>query len=290
MHSVVGGPTNFKYFDGSNILDLNLTSRPLIVLGFGYFVRKSAGKSSEKDEVRRLKGRKDYQLIYLQNGHMTFKIDGKELLAPPNTLVLYRPGVPQIYKAHEECTYYYIHFTGSDVEKLLEKYEITETVFHFENNFKPVEWAVKTMESERSNPYLEDVADATMLYLLPMLAQAKRRQTSPQANEGFASLLQLMEKCCGENISVETYASHLGFSTGYFIRFFKKHLNVTPQQYLARCKLQTAERDLLSSTKPINQISEELGFCDVHYFYNFFKRHTGFTPSEYRKSQHGKNE
>ncbi|MGN0179897.1 MAG: helix-turn-helix domain-containing protein [Monoglobaceae bacterium] len=41
---------------------------------------------------------------------------------------------------------------------------------------------------------------------------------------------------------------------------------------------------LSSSTIPIGEIANSMGFCDSHYFSTWFKQQCGTTPRDYRKT------
>jgi AraC family transcriptional activator of pobA len=46
--------------------------------------------------------------------------------------------------------------------------------------------------------------------------------------------------------------------------------------------LTEAKRQLVFTTQPIHEISEELAFADPSHFARFFRKQTGTTPHEFR--------
>lgn len=287
-----GGPTNFKYFDGHNIIDFEITDEPVVVLGFGNSVVAPAKdvrkRNSYKETVNRPNGRKDYELCFIKQGRHEMLVSGKKEILGPNTLLLYKPGEPQYNRPLDDAiSTFFVHFTGGQIEQLLEKYGIAGPVIEFKEEFTVFEEVVNKLEAERGNPFLEDMANSLFIYLLIMIGTRQNINRQQKKTNRFGQMLELMDSTCSENLPIEYYAEFLGYSKGYFIRLFKKHMHHTPQQHLALIKMRKAKYDLLHTNKGITAISQELGFSDVHYFYKFFKSNVGQTPSDYRRDNKG---
>ncbi|MNN95980.1 DNA-binding transcriptional regulator AraC [compost metagenome] len=52
---------------------------------------------------------------------------------------------------------------------------------------------------------------------------------------------------------------------------------------MPRLKIEWAKQLLRTTGQPVNQISDDLGFCDAGYFIKTFKKFEHLTPSVYRK-------
>ena len=87
-----------------------------------------------------------------------------------------------------------------------------------------------------------------------------------------------------ESFSVEDIAKYLGYDKAYLIRFFKKEVGMTPQQYILNEKVNCA-KDLLSysSFDRLSDISVNAGFFDQSHFNRNFKGLFGTTPKRYKK-------
>lgn len=83
--------------------------------------------------------------------------------------------------------------------------------------------------------------------------------------------------------TVKSIAAKLHVSESTVSRRFKNEMGMTLGSYLDKVLCQSACRMLLSTSLPISQISEELGFSDPFYFSRYFKRMLAETPSAYRK-------
>ncbi|UNK19429.1 AraC family transcriptional regulator [Paenibacillus sp. N3/727] len=80
-----------------------------------------------------------------------------------------------------------------------------------------------------------------------------------------------------------------GKSHAYVCRMFKKHLEITPIQYINRLRLSYAENLLLNTDMEIVNICLEVGLENMSYFYDLFKRQFNMTPHTYRVNGERKN-
>ncbi len=91
--------------------------------------------------------------------------------------------------------------------------------------------------------------------------------------------IQLMVNNIHRNVSVKEMADTCGYHGDYFVRLFKKHMGITPHQYMISYKMQVAMK-LLQSNISITQISEQLGFEELKLFSRAFKNYYGVSPSK----------
>ena len=87
-----------------------------------------------------------------------------------------------------------------------------------------------------------------------------------------------------EDITVEMLAAKASYSVYYFTRLFKKHLGISPYQYVIHLRLHKAAALLRSTDKSINEIACATNFSSVSRFAAYFRARYGKTPLQYRKS------
>lgn len=85
-------------------------------------------------------------------------------------------------------------------------------------------------------------------------------------------------------ISVKDAAEYVHMHEKRFIMNFKKAVNISPGQYIHRCKMQKAAELLSDSDMKITDIAAYLGFADQYSFSKAFKRTFGESPSLFRKN------
>ena len=94
---------------------------------------------------------------------------------------------------------------------------------------------------------------------------------------------RVMETNCIYNLSLQDYAKLLNLSLSSFKRQFFSLYKITPGQWLQEQKLNHAYHLLMSTGKPINDISFESGFENSTHFSHLFKKRFGLSPLKYRK-------
>lgn len=85
-----------------------------------------------------------------------------------------------------------------------------------------------------------------------------------------------------ENVTLSELAKLCHLSPSYFSRIFKKETGEHFSVFAPRLKIEWAKQLLETTDLPINQISNDLGFCDAGYFIKTFKKFETLTPGAYR--------
>lgn len=138
-------------------------------------------------------------------------------------------------------------------------------------------------------PFFELALKAELFHFFWLLFQCGLTHVpSPKAEDGqvvekLRGVLRYMQENYRRSITVDELAGLCHFSSYYFMRFFKKHLNMTCIEYLNQYRLTRALEALEITDLPITTIALENGFNTVSYFNRQFKDKFRLTPSEYRK-------
>ena len=85
--------------------------------------------------------------------------------------------------------------------------------------------------------------------------------------------------------TVKEVAKAFAVSESGLYSLFKKHSDVSINDYRERCIMKAARERLISTDTPIEAVSEELGFSSSSYFRKRFKAYFGISPREYRKKE-----
>jgi len=109
------------------------------------------------------------------------------------------------------------------------------------------------------------------------------RQAEEEANQSwFEHAIKLLDKTNDANVSLESVAEAVNVHPVTLSRMFKQQKGVTFVRYLTLRRLELARKLLLTTSKRINDIAEEIGYGDYRYFRTLFKKEYGYSPSEYR--------
>ncbi|GGH28747.1 PocR ligand-binding domain-containing protein [Paenibacillus segetis] len=87
-----------------------------------------------------------------------------------------------------------------------------------------------------------------------------------------------------ENFTLQEMAGRCHISPSYFSRIFTKEMGENFSLFIARLKVEWAKQLLETTNLTINQISDDLGFCDAGYFIKTFRKFENLTPSVYRNA------
>ena len=97
-------------------------------------------------------------------------------------------------------------------------------------------------------------------------------------------LQKLLDAHLEKKIDFAVINKKIAYSQAHMVRLFKKHMGVTPHEYILRRRLETAQLLLRHSTLSIKEIAERLVFSDQYHFSNYFKKCTGMSPSKFKQT------
>jgi AraC-like DNA-binding protein len=107
--------------------------------------------------------------------------------------------------------------------------------------------------------------------------------THNRAEQRVKSLIQDIQKNCGELWTLERMSEHCDIQRTQLNSLFQKMTGCTPIEYLNQIRIDHAKAMLRDTSIKITDISAACGFNSSQYFANTFKQATGSTPSQYRK-------
>jgi AraC-like DNA-binding protein len=269
----------------NNMLPVVDNSAPLVVTSSGFY--RFEGTSLK---THRPKGRPDYQFFYISVGKVHFNFHGKNVVLQQGTAVLFRPNEPQIYfyPKEERTEVYWIHFTGSAVEEILECYQFSkgQNVFslgisqELRQTYNSVIHELhlcRPLYKETCAVFLHQI----LLISQRILQENAQNPTALQSLNDIEQAMQYFTKNYNTQINIEAYAKSINMSTCWFIRRFKEIMKVTPMQYIIALRMTNAKTLLESKTYNISQTANHVGYDNPLYFSRLFTKFVGISPKEY---------
>jgi AraC family transcriptional activator of pobA len=107
------------------------------------------------------------------------------------------------------------------------------------------------------------------------------------ADATVAQLRSLVDEFFRKERLLGFYAEKLGMTVDRLNDHVKRSTGVTAGHLIRQRVLTEAKRQLVFTTQPIHEISEELAFADPSHFARFFRKQTGTTPHEFRDQRGG---
>jgi len=86
----------------------------------------------------------------------------------------------------------------------------------------------------------------------------------------------------GEDITLDKLAALAGFSKSYLLEVFKRHVGISPHEYLTCVRVNRAKK-LLHQGLPIAQVAYATGFVDQSHLNRIFKKYVLVTPGQYQR-------
>ena len=190
------------------------TDRFIFVNDFGYCQDYSTMSTYREN------GRADYQLIYVKHGALTVYEQGKKHSLTSGDICLFRPNEPQIYTIDgENTTHYWILFTGSEVEKMVEFFK--KRSYHigafpeFEQ-FCSSQWSGIQAIQESAELLLDGMLISIIARISLFVTQNDKKNY--ELNR-LQPAIEIMKSECHIRRSNDELASLCGLSKFYFIRF-----------------------------------------------------------------------
>jgi AraC family transcriptional regulator, melibiose operon regulatory protein len=122
--------------------------------------------------------------------------------------------------------------------------------------------------------------------LLPSTTISDKKSTMSSDEVRVKKAIVFIEAHYFEQLTLDDIASSIHLSKSECCRCFKRSLNLTPFEYLLKCRIYEASKKMKNndnSTESVSDLASSVGFNNTSYFNKIFKKYLGLTPSEYKK-------
>lgn len=235
----------------------------------------------------RQRGRKDYHLLYVEQGTLVLLEGEQEITLTPGGFVLYPPSEPQNYY-QKKGVCYWIHFSGCATEELLSDAGLQGIRYHQCKRHEPM--ITRCFEKmifhyAQSTPLRNATLCADLTALISAIGSALQIGRSEAVkDERLRPIILHMHRYYAEPIDLDRYAEMIGLSRGRFLHLFREVIGVSPYAYVLDLRLSRAAELLFSAEEPISSIAVSVVFSDPLYFSRLFKKHFSVSPEQFRRN------
>ncbi|MBE5783626.1 MAG: helix-turn-helix domain-containing protein [Clostridiales bacterium] len=241
--------------------------------------------------VRRPKGRKDYQLLYIITGQAEHFLNGEWKMVEAGQAVLYLPGDIQYYtySAKSPITCKWIHFTGSGAKEILEQTGLSSAapVLNIGESREIVSLFDRILqETQQMPPCHEPLSQALLYELLSLLGRQmyiRQDLNGYQTRQKIMQIAEYMHTHLAQPLSLEDYAVQCGMSKYHFAHLFRAAMGQSPHAYLTALRMEHARLLLETTEMPIGHIAQECGYENPLYFSRLYSQRFLLSPQAYRK-------
>lgn len=132
------------------------------------------------------------------------------------------------------------------------------------------------------SPILYRIVQEFLLFLYEVLDAASVHRENSRADLIEQAIRYMEEHFRDPDLRLEDVARHVDRSPAYFSSLLTKKQGSSFRQMLTAIRIKEAQRLLLETKWPVQEIAEKTGFVNVNYFSKIFKEKTGTTPRSFR--------
>lgn len=245
------------------------------------------------------------EFTLITEGQIIYQIDledypveaGDILFIPP--MVLHSISLSSHSQAHSETYVFHMNFLGGNATDICStRYLIPLMNQELSMPFliKPTHPAYTSLRKiflqinslyNESIPGYELALKSMFLQAVFLLLQYSERNHSVDtgtSSDKLKHVLDYIELHYADSIAVSELAALCYFSDYHFMRFFKKHMNMTCIEYINNLRLEKAVELFEQGNTSIMDVSLSTGFHNLSYFHRAFKKKYHMTPRAFLKN------
>ena len=232
-----------------------------------------------------------FEIKLITKGKGTVVINGEKHIFNKGSLYLIMPSNIHAFYPENRVELYNITMQESIIfdESIIKKLSAFSKLFFqlSEEEYQQVFYIMELLKNERHNhlDYEEQITRNLLESLLLILIRKSSKNYILPDNYSVAVQIAIsyIKMHFREDITTQTVASILGFSTGYFSTLFHKKTGVTFVNYLNNQRLEYAKKLLCYDKYSVNDVWRMSGFRSYSNFIKAFKNKYGLLPKDMQK-------
>ena len=238
--------------------------------------------------------RDEYILHFICEGKGVFKCNGNTYSLSKGDVFLVKPDTKVFYKADDNVpwSYVWVGFQGVKAETYLlyAGYEEDIVTGHYDDTTLIFTYVQQMLLSKQLTHANELKREAALLQILAALMEIRRNNLPKEDTYDYPykiyvnQAVDYIQRNFKNNIRINDLAGYIGIDRSYLTNIFKNVMNVSPQEYLLKYRMEKAEMLLKNSDNKINTVAALVGYSDPLSFSKMFKKCKGVSPTEYREN------
>ena len=247
------------------------------------------GGSKYQGRVHRPAGYEWDQILFCAAGSGTLEYDEKKVKINAGDHFFLPKNRPHTYYPEEELwDVRWIAFEGRVCDEILVRFGMTEPIVITAPDETTMEKTFDRMVISQENDFLycdHTCSGLVYDYLIEFhrLMDANADRARSRQISMLLPVLRFMHDNFRSDISMTQLSDIMGVTPQHFCRVFKKTMNVRPNEFLTRIRLDEAKRLLNEKDVSVSEAAVRSGFRDAGYFSTVFRKHEGISPAQYKK-------
>lgn len=266
-----------------------------------------------------------YILYFVTQGTLEIKLNSKDFSLKKGDIYIFESGVTQAPSTPVDCEYFYVHFECSihplefSEEQLLceighknsafsnaefldyGRYdhmiailpqemhvEDSEIFDYLVNEFKKSKLHVWNLNIEQRLELCQNIA-LLFVKLERLFADSFTTSKNDRHFQSAAKVKQIadfVERNYNKALTSEDIENEFSLSYDHANRLFKQRMGMSIISYRNRLRIEKAKILLQTTDSSMEEISDQVGFCDKYYFSKFFKKSVGISPTHFKRGDH----
>lgn len=239
-----------------------------------------------------------YEFVYVQNGSVTWEVDGMLYPISAGQWFYTRPG--ELHKARydymEPSQIWWIiisdpandpkwfRLNAEEREIVMSRLHQLPRTFRTDSRMHEQLSRLKTTLTSDNQDKMLFTRYQLLDILLRMLQPVSKKKMEPEFKEVIIRSVEQIVQSPEQRLSVADMAKDVGVSESHYFKLFHEIYGQSPSSYMDRIRMERACL-LLKSGISVTETSLELGFKTSQHFARVFKKIFGSSPSEWRKME-----
>ncbi|MBN1809450.1 MAG: helix-turn-helix transcriptional regulator [Planctomycetes bacterium] len=261
------------------------------VTDFGFDVFRHAGSlGSHKHE--------GYEIAYLVSGQVVWQVDGNEFEVRGGDLFVARPGEEHSGTADvmHPCVLFWtvilpsapgLMMDGDEAGFLKDAFDAGARVARAPDG---LERTLESLLNELRSGESPAATRSLLTYAIVLMGRGFKAGGTPDHEAvpaEVARALEIVRNELRDPPAVPELAERVGFSVSRLSRLFRKHVGLSPGDYIVRKRIDAAKELIREGAGTITDVAFEMGFATSQHFADSFRKVTGLTPTEWRRRYSG---
>lgn len=246
------------------------------------------------------------ELIYIESGVATQKINDIEFPVKKGDLVFINYGKAHSFRSDKGFTFYDILLTPTFLSDELINSEnamdlLSLGCFESFSDFTDepkisfgsdeivfIEHMISEMAKEyewKKSGFEQALKGYITVLLIHIFRKMEKKNIFLREKKIPTEILDYLDNNYNEKITVSNLAERCFYSPVYFSRIFSETYGITVTEYVLQKRFEKACMLLSTTKQTIEEVAQNSGYRDGAAIFRHFKKKLGITPGEYRKSK-----